>query len=227
MPCRLVTGFVPDAFPAKHLSQDEFRRLGDQLADAAGDRLVQFETPWDECWAANIVRHYPDIRPSCRNPPADRFATPLDMVRSNVVLLQRYEWMHEASIRDADTFAWVEWSVMKQRGVTADVIRRFIDDLDRHPCTGLALPGCWPMSPIDDGEAHWRFVGSVWVCSRHWLQRTFAAVESVASLRAHITRTLSWDMNTMAYVELLGVLPIRWYEANHDETQFTHYARGL
>jgi hypothetical protein len=46
----------------------------------------------------------------------------------------------------------------------------------------------------------------------------------VASLRARLTGRLSWDMNTMAYVELLEALPVRWYPANHDQTQFTNYA---
>ena len=49
--------------------------------------------------------------------------------------------------------------------------------------------------------------------------------KDVVTLRTEITGRLSWDMNSMAYVELLDVLPIRWYRADHDKTQFTNYGR--
>lgn len=225
----LVTGFVPDAYPAKHLSASECRDLGDRLADAAGDRLVAYEDPWLGCWAADLVRRHRVRLPSSRFLPTDRFESPEDYVRSNVVLLQRFQWLARAAAAhpEADTLAWVEWTVLKQNGVTPEVIRQFVADLDRHPCRGIAAPGCWPMSPIDDGEAHWRFVGSCLVVDRTCVHPLLTAIQTVASLRIALTGKISWDMNTLAYVELLGVLPFRWYAANHDETQFTRYAADL
>jgi hypothetical protein len=53
----------------------------------------------------------------------------------------------------------------------------------------------------------------------------YRAVREVVTLRTEMTGRLSWDMNTMAYVELLDVLPVRWYPANHDETQFARYGK--
>lgn len=224
-----VTGFVHNPFPARHLTGSQCADLGGRLKAALGDRLHSFNAGWrlQDCWAYKLLEDNPGLMPSCASPPADRFHEPADMTKSNIVLLQRYWWMRKAAefYPDVDVFAWIEYTVLKQSGVTADVLRSFVDALERHPCDAVTLPGCWQKSPINDAEAHWRFVGSCWVCPRHLIGPLFDAVETVASLRARLTGKLSWDMNTMAYVELLDVLPVRWYPANHDETQFTNYGR--
>ena len=226
MKAMCVTGFVPNAFPARHLTVDQCRAYGDRMKAALGDHLHVFDG-WqvNDCWAYQLLRQNPYLMPSCASPPADRFAEPQHMTLSNIVLLQRYEWMHMAAsvYQDVDVFAWVEYTALKQRGVTEDVLRRFVELLHEGTCRELTLPGCWPKGTINDAEAHWRFVGSCWVCPRHLARRTFDAVQTVASLRARLTNKLSWDMNTMAYVELLDVLPIRWYRADHDASQFLEY----
>jgi hypothetical protein len=229
MKAMAVTGFVHAPFPARHLTPGRCADLGGRLKAALGDRLHAFNAGWrlEDCWAYRLLEANPGLLPSCANPPADRFHTPHDMTRSNIVLLQRYWWMRQAAefYPDVDVFAWIEYTVLKQNGVTEDVLRSFVDDLERQPCNAITLPGCWPKGPVNDAEAHWRFVGSCWICPRQLAAPLFDAVETVASLRARLTGRLSWDMNTMAYVELLEALPVRWYPANHDETQFTHYRR--
>jgi hypothetical protein len=229
MKARIVTGFVPDAFPAKHLSQEQFRSLGARLKDAAGDCLMAFETPFAECWVPQKL----DLRqllPSCANPPADRFATPQDMVRSNAVLLQRFQWLYEAAAADddAEVLAWVEYSALKQTNVTEDVIRQFARDLQEvKPFDGVCAGGCWPIGPINDSEAHWRFVGSCFVVHADWVLDLYEAVREVVLTRTSITGRLSWDMNTLAFVEILNVIPFKWFKANHDETQFLNYRKAL
>jgi hypothetical protein len=228
MKAMAVTGFVHNPFPARHLTQGQCADLGGRLRDALGVRLHTFQAArLEDCWAHRLLRENPALMPSCASPPADRFHEPADMTKSNVVLLQRYEWVRRAAelYPDVDVFAWVEYTVLKQRNVTPDVLRSFMDALEQHPCDSVTLPGCWPKGVINDADAHWRFVGSCWVCPRHLIGSVFDAVETVASLRTRLTGRLSWDMNTMAYVELLDVLPVRWYPAGHDETQFTHYGR--
>lgn len=220
-----VTGFVPDAFPARHLSPQQFADLGQRLRDAVGDRLVVHERRWGDCWAADLVRTIPGLLPSCVSPPADRFATPEDMVRSNVVLLERFRWLEEtaAGLEADDVVVWIEWSILKQRGVTPEILRGFLDAIERDPPTAITGPGCWPVSLVNDNEAHWRFVGSCLIVPVPLAAPLRAAVLGVASLRAMLTHRLSWDMNTLAFVELLSVLPFQWYPAGHDETQFTRY----
>jgi hypothetical protein len=38
------------------------------------------------------------------------------------------------------------------------------------------------------------------------------------------TRHLSWEVNSLARLERLKRLPIRWYKADHNETLFTNYS---
>lgn len=220
-----VTGFVDDAFPARHLTQHQAREYGDRLKAALGDRLHAFDDGWrlPDCWAHRLLEANPDLLPSDRNPPADRYASPHDAARSNIVLMQRFEWVRRAAERfpDVDVFAWIEYTVLKQRNVDERVVVSFIDALERTPIDAVTLPGIWNKGLIDDGAAHWRFAGSCWIAPRHLVAPLADVVMTVASLRARHTGRLSWDMNTMAYVELLDVLPIRWYPGNHDETQFT------
>lgn len=224
-----VTGFVPNAFPAKHLTLDQCREYGRRLKATCGDGMVAFDEGWtlERCWAHELLAENPALMPSCAAPPADRFHEPQHMTRSNIVLLQRYEWMRLAAEMhpDADVVAWLEYTILKQRGVTEAVVAAFMDDLARVPCDAITLPGCWPKGVIDDANAHWRFCGSAWISPARLLAPLCTAVKTVASLRARLTGRLSWDMNTMAYVELLDVLPVRWYPAGHDETQLSHYAR--
>jgi hypothetical protein len=227
MKAMAVTGFVANPFPAKHLTPSQCADLGDRLKKALGPKLHAFDCGWnlENCWAYELLQENPGLMPSCANPPGDRFHTAADMTRSNIVLLQRYWWMRKAAewYPDVDVFAWIEYTVLKQSGVTEDVIRSFVDTLERRPCDAVTLPGSWPKSPVNDFDAHWRFVGSCWVCPRTLVDQVYDAVKTVASLRARLTGRLSWDMNTMAYVELLECLPILWYEAGHNETQFTNY----
>lgn len=222
-----VTGFVPNAFPARHLTLDQCHDYGRRLRVACGDSLVVYDN-WriEDCWAYQLLADNPGLMPSCANPPADRFCSPAHMTLSNIVLLQRFEWMRLAAAEhDADVFAWVEYTCLKQRNVTEDVLRAFVERLQVTPCHAVTLPGCWHRSMINDADAHWRFVGSCWVCPRALVDKVADAVKTVASLRARLTGRLSWDMNTLAYVELLDCLPFGWYEAGHDETQFLRYGR--
>jgi hypothetical protein len=222
-----VTGFIPNAFPAKHLSLDRCKELGDKLKSSIPNKIHAFDDGWtiDKCWANKLLQDNPDLMPSCANPPEDRFLEPKHMTLSNIVLLQRYEWMKLAGDLhpDVDVFAWIEYTVFKQKNITEQVIQNFMDRIEQEVFNSVSLPGCWPKGVIKDSEAHWRFCGSCWVCPRKYLSKVNESVQTVASLRAKMTGRLSWDMNTMAYVELLDLFPVRWYSANHDETQFTNF----
>lgn len=226
MKAMCVSGFVPNAFPARHLTADQCQTYGDRIKAAIGDHLHAFDGwPIEDCWAYDLLTDNPLLMPSCASPPADRFHEPGHMTLSNIVLLQRYEWMRLAAIAhpDVDVFAWVEYTCLKQRNVTEDVLRQFVDLLHAGPCHAVTLPGCWEKKLINDSEAHWRFCGSCWVCPRQLVPQVADAVKTVASLRARLTGKLSWDMNTMAYVEILDCLPVRWYRADHDASQFLEY----
>jgi hypothetical protein len=222
-----VTGFIPNAFPANHLSVEQCISLGDRLKSAIPNNIIAFDEYWtlNDCWAYPLLESNPNLMPSDINPPSDRYKEPKHAALSNIVLLQRYEWMLLAAQKypEVDVFAWIEYTVLKQRNVTEEIIKNFISSLESKWYDEISLPGCWDKRPINDDHAHWRFVGSCWVCPSIHVENVAKAVKTVATLRTQLTGKISWDMNTMAFVELLNVLPIRWYLANHDETQFTNY----
>lgn len=223
----IVSGFIPNAFPAKHLSELQCRDYGNRLKKALGDRICCFDSNFklDECWAYKFIEENPNLLPSDINPPKDRYAEPKHAAISNIILLQRYEWMRMAKELhpDVDVFAWVEYTVFKQRNVREKVIVDFADSLESKFYDAISLPGIWDKKPIDDKFAHWRFAGSVWACPRKYVADVAHSIKTVATLRTKLTGKISWDMNTMAFVELLDILPIRWYYGNHDETQFTNF----
>ena len=222
-----VTGFVPNAFPAKHLSEQQCRDYGNRVKEAIPGRIQAFDQGWklSDCWAHKLYEENPNLMPSDINPPTDRYSEPQHAALSNIVLLQRYEWMRLAAEMhpDVDVFAWIEYTVLKQRNVTENVIKNFMNTLEVKAFDAVSLPGCWNKSPINDSYAHWRFCGSAWVCPRQYINKVAEAIKTVATLRTRMNGKISWDMNTMAYVELLDVIPIRWYQGNHDETQFTNF----
>lgn len=227
MKAMIVTGYVTDAFPAKHLSGDQFRNLGERLRSAVPDKVISYDQGWTlgSCWASEFLNM--SVTASDPHPPVDRYVTPRDALISNIVLLQRYAWMAQAAQDrpDVDTFAWLEYSILKQHGVTEDIIRRFLSQVEQHPFDAISYPGQLPKEPFTDDHAHWRFSGSTWVCPRKYTAPLLYAVKSVVRLRAKLTGHVSWDMNTAAFVELLDVLPFRWYPGAHDETQLTNYMR--
>ncbi len=222
-----VTGFVSKAFPAKHLSEEQCLEYGNRLKKSIPSRITAFDEGWkiEDCWAYQLYKNNPHLMPSDSNPPSDRFATAKHAAISNIVLLQRYEWMRLAAEGnpDVDVFAWIEYTVLKQRNVTEQVIQNFMNTIEEKQFDAVSLPGCWEKKPINDSAAHWRFCGSAWVCPRKYIDRVTEAIKTVASLRTKMNGKISWDMNTMAYVELLDILPIRWYAGNHDETQFSQF----
>jgi hypothetical protein len=109
---------VPNAFAAKHFQVGQAEALGTRLKDTLAGRICAFD-PWPltQCWAWPLLK--PDTLPSDANPPHDRYAHPHDAAISNVVLLQRYEWLKMAALAhpEVDVFAWVEYTIFKQRGV--------------------------------------------------------------------------------------------------------------
>jgi hypothetical protein len=230
MKAMVVCGYVEDAFPARHLSPGKFKELGGRLKAALPGKVIAYDEGWtlNSCWANLLLHRVPLLAASDPNPPADRYATRYDALVSNVVLLQRYAWMALAAAEhpDVDTFAWLEYSILKQRGVTEKIVQDFILQVEQYPFDAISYPGQMAKQPFTDDHAHWRFSGSTWVCPRNYASPLFYAVKDVVRLRADLTGHVSWDMNTAAFVELLDVLPFRWYPGAHDETQMTNYLKS-
>ena len=223
----VVTGHVPRAFPSRHLSYEQFRSLGDQLKSAAVGRIVAFdeERSVNDLWAYHLLEANPNLMPADPNPPSDRFDGPADAVISNIVCHERFEWVRRAAELhpDVDVFVWIDYSVFKQPGVTAEVIRDYLNAIETTASDAVIAPGVWPKVAINDSRPHWRFVGSTWICPRDLVAPLADLANHVLHIRTTHTGKITWDVNTLSYVELLDVLPFRWYLGNHDHTPFTGF----
>ena len=69
----------------------------------------------------------------------------------------------------------------------------------------------------------WRFLGSLLVIAREIAGAFHEATRSIALERLARDRFVTWEVNDWAEVERRAVLPIRWYQADHNASQFTSY----
>ena len=229
MKVRLFNGFVPGGFNAQHQTRGQMGDWYGKLKRANPDISTFFEDKVEDCWAWPMVKNIGDVQSAdYPHSPRDRYLTPEDALRSQVILCQRFDWLWRMAkiYPDTDVFAWVEYTIFKQRGITEDVIKQFISDIERHPVDAISLPGVLEKQPIVDHINHWRFSGSTWVCPRKYAQPVSDAMKELITMRTRLTRRLCWDNSSWSYLELLNVLPLRWYYGNHDETQLTGYLTG-
>ena len=213
---RIVTGFTP--IPGHPRKEEEYHRLAKQFHTVHGALRTHYETPLSDCWLQQWLGKYrpvPFLVSRGDNPEKNTEAY-------HVVQHQKAEWLKLATMADddAETFIWLDYGIFHQ-GVTATVISDF---LKRVRLNDFALPGCagysreWP-----DTSPNWRFLGSLMIVPRQHISAFDALVKLVTKERIRINNRLSWEVNDWARVEALSKLPIRHYEADHNETQFTNY----
>lgn len=232
MKVRLFNGYVENAFPAKHQTGLQMAHWASQLQEAAPD-LVTFPSTLEGCWAYDMVMRIATIAnpvwsADYPNSPTDRYATPNDALISQIVLYQRFQWLVDAWAYDpsVDVWAWVEYTIFKQRGITKEVVQQFVRDIERYPVDAISLPGVLPKVPVVDHINHWRFAGSAWVCPAKYARVVSETMKELVTMRTRLTHRLCWDNSSWSYLELLNVLPLRWYPGNHDETQLSGYKIG-
>jgi hypothetical protein len=141
---------------------------------------------------------------------------------------QKFAWLAMALAFDPtpDTFVWLDYGIFHVPGVTVEIITEFLGRLREHD---FAIPGCWTKddpscTSVGDDHPNWRFCGGVMVVPREQVVPFFAAIRRQVCAHLSFTNRITWDVNNVAAVERGGKLPIRWYQADHNETMFTGYA---
>ena len=211
---KVVTGYIPIA---KHpRSAAEYGALGEKLRDLKHP-VQPYYGNVTSTWMYQMIEHLPfyptwsvgDNR--AKNTLAYQCATH-----------QKFQWLYDAmkADPDSDTFVWLDYGICHVPGVTAAVIN---DCLDRIKEGDFAIPGCWPKGEVDDTHPCWRFCGGLMVVPREYVQAWKNLIQSVSLLHVAATKNVTWDVNTMARAEQTGKVPIRWYQADHNETMFTGY----
>ena len=225
---KVVTAFVP--LPVRHKSREDYKKLGDRLALACGEENIRtfYDFPFDKCWAAA----YASLPPASAV-PADRYATPADMVKSNIVQHQRTTWARMAADEDPsiDVIVWLDYGILKQgdwtgRPVTEQTVTDFVRRVQEADITDIPFPAIWGKGPISDTDVNWRFCGSTHIWPVKYLKEIDLIYKFECRKFIERTQTVPNDLPIWARVEKKSGLPFRGYSGNHDATQLTNF-RGI
>jgi hypothetical protein len=216
MTIKIVTGFVP--LPGHPRSEEEYIELG--------DRLLELDVPatlatmkLEQCWMYQFL-HWQDVNITwaCADNPKK------NTLGYHCVQHMKTAWMLAAAVHDPepDVFVWIDYGIMGVPGVSRETILDFLPRAAREKT--ISIPGCWPqVSRWKEKEVCWRFCGGVIVAHRSWLYHLDAAVRAEALAFWRRRYYVTFEVNTWARVEQKRLLPITWYQADHNEKMFTAY----
>lgn len=222
----VVTAYVP--LDVKHLTPQQYRDLGTRMLNATDGRYHFFDQfPLSDCW---LFKENPPMVPAAPT-PADRYATPEDYVRSNIVQHSRTQWALAAveAHPDTDVVVWLDYGILKQgywnqRPVEPRHIKNLLDKIERRKTMeDIPFPGIEGRQPINVHGNNWRFCGSTHI----WPVKYLKAIDKAyrTSLREFIDtfKCTPLDLVIWPSVEYYSGLPFRWYKADYDCTQLTEF----
>jgi hypothetical protein len=135
---------------------------------------------------------------------------------------EKFQWLSVAGTMapDFDFYVWIDYGILHVPGVTAAVIKPFLDRVEDYG-GHVRLPGCWPKTQdIRHDIPWWRFCGGL-MCVPKPLLKPFTRLAMALAMRQIAeTHNVEWEVNTLARLELTGQIPILWYKADHNETMF-------
>lgn len=212
MAVKLVTGYVPLA--VRHRSLVEYHSLGSRLLGVDVTRKAFVNWPLSECWMYKFLKCRPPVTYADGGDPGK------NTLDYHIVQHQKVEWLLRAAMLDPDpdVFVWVDYAVFHM-GVSPKQIVEFVRRVGGE--NEITIPGCWPKG--QNGGPCWRFCGTVLICPRDKLLQLDTAIKVAAAAQITVHNHVTWEVNTWADVEASGIIPIKWYKANHDASLFTNY----
>lgn len=229
---KVVSAYVP--LNVRHLTADQYHAYADRMFAALPPlSIARFQSDVTECWCYEFLKNIGGLAfVPATTVPADRYASPFDMVLSNIVQHQRTTWLMQAAELDpdADVLVWLDYAILKQGAWTGKpVIEEHIVDFCKavaeYGRDDMPFPGIWPKGPIYDHADNWRFVGSTHVIPREYLSRVHEWYRHECRKFILRTKTVPLDLPIWAAVEENSGLPFVQYAANHDATQLTEFPR--
>ncbi len=214
----VVTGFVK--IPGHPRTDEEYDRLGARLRELHSAPVRVFRDVLEDCWLHKHVHDRPVDHAVGDNPKKNSLAY-------HVVQHQKTAWLVSAleTNPSADVLVWLDYGVFHQPGVTVDVVDAFLRRVRARE--EISIPGCFtPTATSSIDWPDWRFCGSSLVVPRDLVISFHEAVRAVTLERLAKTGRVTWEVNDWAEVERRKMVPIRWYKADHNATQFTNYEAG-
>ena len=218
---KVITGYVP--IPGHPRSAKVYGELGEKLNGLIDVCPVRpFYDTMNNCWMTKFLNGY-----GVKVAPAAADNKEKNTVAYHCVQHQKFEWLLRAMEEDnaPDTFVWIDYGIYSVPGMEREPI---VDFLRRIKKNDLAIPGCWTRfdqrcEAVGDFFPNWRFCGGVMVIPRRDIPMLHNAVKLMAAKRITQTQIVTWEVNTLYRVEKENILPIRWYQADHNPTLFTGY----
>lgn len=224
---QVVTGYTPIINHTRTAA--EYGELGQQLfvpLVQAGINVKRYMEPLEMNWLHKYIDRF-KTKPT----PSIADNAAKNTLAYHCVQHQKFAWLLKAAVEDPrpDVYVWLDYGVGHVPGVTSDVVADFLKRVAEQATDDIAIPGCWPRDPekLDFRYPCWRFCGGVLVVPRRRVHRLYKQVKTAALKHIDLTKNVEWEVNTLARVELANQLPIRWYQADHNETMFTGYGDAL
>jgi len=210
----VVTGYV--RIPGHPRTPEEYEQLGAQLHELRAAQIHVFRDELESCWLSEHVRDQEIEHAVFDNPKKNTLSY-------HVVQHQKTAWLVRALEADPETdvFVWIDYGIFSQPGVTANIIDDFLRRVEAR--SEIVIPGCNTKPSGLFEQPDWRFCGCSFVIARDLVRSFHEAVHDVTLERLRTTGRVTWEINDWAEVDRRKILPIRWYRANHDHTQFTNY----
>lgn len=145
---------------------------------------------------------------------------------------QKFIWLYKAYMNGAtggmhpDRYIWLDYGITHVPGVTAEIILEYLrKQSERTEADAIEIPGCWDEATrdqfMDQEFPNWRFCGGLMNVPSGLAPKFCVQAMVVASVYAKLKRKVTWEVNSLARLESLDLLPMRWYKADHNQTMFT------
>lgn len=223
---RVVTAFVP--LNVKHMSADDYYRLGQEMLNATEGRYHFFDGyPLEKCWSYDMCM----ARPPATDTPGDRYDSPGAHVRSHIVQHTRTQWALEAAAAhpEVDVWVWLDLGILKQgkfngKQVQASDVTWLLNTIESQPLREhIEFPGIdadfrW----LPHGN-NWRFCGSTHIWQKKYLEQIHRSYKANLISFVSLYNAVPLDLAIWPLVEGNSGLPFRWYQAEYDATQLRNY----
>lgn len=210
----VVTGYIPLMNHPR--TPAEYGALGEKLKELKYPVLPNYQVV-TACWLYALIDSlkFEPMWATGDNPKKNSLAY-------HCVQHEKFDWLYRAlkNWPDYDTYVWIDYGICSQPGVTPALINDFLGRIRRND---MAIPGCWPVGEVVDSAPCWRFLGSTMVVPKWAVQDLKNLIKAVTLLHLNVTRRVTWEVNTLARAEQTGKVPIRWYVADHNASQFENY----
>jgi len=180
--------------------------------------VVLRDVDYPQSWTYKVCSLYKDNLPASRNMVKDSF---LFLCLMNMKIEFVANAVNENPF-DTQHFAWIDFNlshIFKRKAATCDYMK-FLTTCKWRP-RFIASPGCWEkgqgMESIVD-NINWRFCGGFMIGDGQSFLDLFDLYLEHFTIFMHRHRSITWEVNFWAWLEVNAGWEIVWFKADHDDS---------